>query len=549
MMVYILHPSENFGYADDSVHYVTNIKNGGAIRAHHLVLAMLPTVFRPVLGPDPSYPRTLMMMRLYVAVGGGLGILVIGVLLLRWCASTFAALSGMLLVGLSYGYWAYSVLTDLYVPAIAFALTAIWLADKACSEARTGRVLVVLLLCIVAVLLAAVNHQLQALVAIPITLGILFSRRHGKGTWESVGRAAYFFVIVSCAGLAIFYTFFKLDPSDDFLLFVRGMSAYMDRPMQDHLQLLTPVYAFVGFVRVLIYPEYLLGFDKLFSVVQGQFPVKFLEDERFLLRDMGDVSLSFLTVLNVFIVALSLFYLIAGIRAFRRSRMSPGQWMAVGWTCVMTIASVMWEPTSNEFWIWAMPALSILITPFALGGSVGAGKWVAVLALICSMLIANGTVLWKYGSASNCIYRENKRYLGYLTADDLAIEAGFQNSKAAESLVETPAQRYESIFGAFSMADSSLIDRLDTVARSGGRVVLDPMLVMPSMAENNYMEFALGKGKRAEVQGALRDLEHYCEENGIELIGLVRIGAEELRVDRRDFNGYIRLVTVDELSS
>lgn len=543
---YLISPSENFAYADDSLHYVNNVAHGGAWKVHHLIQVVLAHAFRLVpLEMESGFHKSLVLMRIYVALCSFLALMVVGNLMLRWRYGIGAAVGAMLFVACSYGYWAYSIVPDLYVPSIAFTLLAIWFAEKACCDERPAGGYGSITLSALSILVAALNHQLQALVVVPITLVMLLVR-HGGRRVESARRAAVFFAIVGIMGFSVFYWFYKLSAHDNFLLFVRGMSAYMERPSQDHLQPLTPVYAAVGLTRTIVYPEYVLGFDGIYEAVQRQFPLKFLVDERYIIRDTGTIWLGVLTALNVLLLGGLAFLSVLGARSIKRARpQAPGYWMVVLWACSMAAVSVLWEPTSNEFWIWAMPALALVLTPLIAGKE---KRWTfALVFFLAALLVANAPIMWRYRSAAHCIYRVNKTYLERLTGSDLAIEAGYQNSNAAGLLVRSPATRHFCTLGAFSLQDSLLMEELRQTAERGGRVIVDPMLMMPTNVECSYMEFAIRGSRRTQVADALGQLENYCESQHIPLYGVVRQGVDVVPFERRRFHGYLTDVQPDAL--
>ena len=136
--LYLLLPSAIYSYADDSLPFAVRIWQGSHVNVHHLVLSVLHEVSRwcGFGGPEGLAP-TQLLIRAYVALCGAAALWTVGLLLQRWTGSLLVGLAGIAMTASTYTFWAYSIVTDFYVPAAAFALLAILFADLATTALNT----------------------------------------------------------------------------------------------------------------------------------------------------------------------------------------------------------------------------------------------------------------------------------------------------------------------------------------------------------------------------------------------------------------------------
>jgi hypothetical protein len=272
------------------------------------------------------------------------------------------------------------------------------------------------------------------------------------------------------------------------------------------------------------------------------FPIKILFDDRYLTRTLSGPTVALLLVLaSVLLLAFAL-VLARSLWLLRREPpRSPGGWMLFHWVGVQTLFFAAWEPTSNEFWIWLLPCLAIFGMGPLLRGSPRGPRAALAWALPLALLLVNLPVVSRYWSRDNCIYRVNKTYLPRLDARDLPLTRAAYGITFLEHL-EAPAIRPQGSFeGTFSLADTALQRRLGEVRASGGRVVLDPMLVSPEDSENRLQVFLAHCGRDSTVRELLR-LESFCAENRIALLAVARRGSSVLRFEPCPFAGYARWV-------
>jgi hypothetical protein len=541
---HLLHGSENYIYADDSLRFALYVDRAPTIIVHHLMLVVLHGVARVLAPVAPDIPGTIALFRLYVAATSALALSMVGLLTLRWFGSAGAALMALLSVAFTYGFWSYSIVTDLYVPAVAFLLLAVYLAERARTSGRPN---VDIVLASIALLVASLNHQAHAIAVVPITLLLLFDRSGSILPAKRRRIALRFLLATGLLGLICYQAAFEFSGSPGFLAFICGYCGTFKMLPYDSLQPLTPLYAVLGILRAIFYPEIALGIDPIFELAQRAFPLKVLADDRYLVRIYPAAAIA---VIGSVIAALALLIGVAIARVFRLMRLGParppGYRMVLYWTVMQSAMFCCWEPTSNEFWIWMMPALGLLVAgPMFVHGSRRARR-IHMMSVIALFLV-NLAVISRYWSAENCIYSINKSYSSLVGPNDLVLMANFYQTSSIDQVRMPGVRRFELVDGTCVDRDARLFAMIDTVRIRGGSIFLDPMLAMPDRAE-----LAMRKWYRPGARGVDRDLielEGYCSDNAIPLYGIGRKGGEVVPFMKRKFGGYLRWIDPDRGSA
>jgi len=544
VVLYLAGTSENYIYADDALTFVADVFHEPRIVVHHLVLVVLHYANAALGFTAPGdFSKTLWLFKTYVALTSGLALWIVGALAHRWSSSLKVAIASMMFVGFTYGYWSYSIVPDVYVPAIAFALAAVFFAERACHEPRAARAFGLLSVAAVSVLLSSLNHQSHSLIVAPITLVLLFwARRDTPWKWR-IQRAAFFFALTGLLGFVVFFASYLLSRSEGgFVQYIRGYSAWMKMMPYDKVQLLTPVYAVAGILRTLAFPEYSLHFDSVYEKVHAHFSLKLLMDERYLVRNFPDPIVALLlAIILVLVVSVAVLVALAVRNAWRKPPGSAGFWMVALWLPVQTLFFGWWEPTSNEFWIWLMPCLGLLGGGLVMSAAT-ASRWRATpWVFLAALFVVNVPVVSRYWNANDCIYRVNKTYLAHVKSDDLVVSLYFTPINCLIYLHPNRPPIYERKAHQFSFDDPALSSELDKVRTVGGRVFLDPILTMPDETENALIYYQ-GKARREQVDAELLKLEAYCRQADIPLYGVTRKGSEIIPFQRRPFGGYLQWI-------
>ena len=192
-VTYLLVTSQNYTYADDSLPFAISTWAGHATIPHHLILSLLHELNLGLGHTGPGDVQVaLQTFKWYVACMSLLALVLMGQLSLRWFGSLRVALITMLTVAFTYGYWCYSIVTDVYVEALACVLLAVYLADRSYDDERPSRVYGALALAAVATLFAAINHQSECLVVVSIGAVLLFARAKQLSLGTRFRRAAVY---------------------------------------------------------------------------------------------------------------------------------------------------------------------------------------------------------------------------------------------------------------------------------------------------------------------------------------------------------------------
>jgi len=352
----------------------------------------------------------------------------------------------------------------------------------------------------------------------------------------------------------LFYLAFRASGETDFIHFLRGYEAWMATLPYDKPSLETPLYAVLGITRTLIFPDYLFKFDSIFATAQRKFELKIVMDDRFLIADMPSWAvLGSLACGALACIALAALAWVALTRRTWRHR--PGTfWALPFWVCLQSLFFALWEPTSNEFWIWLVPCLAILVVgPATRVLQNGRGRfipWAGAVALAA----ANGPVIQRYAAPDRCIYRINKEYLVRLAPSDLVVSGDGYPSMWFKLLYESATPEVHFYRGAFTLRDSVLQAQVDRVAAAGGRIFLDPTLVMPNEAELNLQDFFVQAKQQITVgveesEDQLLRFETLCQERGIPLYGIERRGGEVVPFQKRTFQGWLRYIDPDSMGT
>jgi hypothetical protein len=541
-LLYLVGTNRCYPIVDDSLPFALSVHSNPEIHVHHLILVMLAWLNKLLGFTDPDdVEKTLLLFRIYVAGSSFLGLYLVGTLSYKWFGSLRTAVVSILLTGFAAGYWLYSMITDIPIPATAFALLAVYFADRSFDDRPRGYIM--LLLASFTILVAALNHQAHSLVVIPITIVILLWRR--GPVKRRAARAIVFFALTAVLGFSAFYSgYLAADTDSDFLTFIRGYQTRGKAFTTDRLQLLTPAHTVVGVTRAVLYPEYLLHFDSGYEWATKRFPFRLLAKYRYLTRNIPAAVIWIALAISGALFMAWVFLTLRALRCLRaRAPDSPGFWMVLAWIVVQGLFSTWWLATSREFWIWAIPCMSLVGTGLAittLRGRLSSLPWVLVVAL-CAVNLPALSSLW---SEQNCLYWVNKTFVTRLRPNDLAVSPRLRSIKELTALRASSGQVLERSPGGFSFDDPGVRSAVEAVRRNGGRIILDPILVMPDPTEIYRLKYYL-RSSQSALEAELLRLESFCEAAGIPIYGVMRKGGDVVAFQQSEFGGYLKWVDSD----
>jgi hypothetical protein len=544
-LLYRIGDGHNYEYADDSWPNVVRFSFGPPTDVHHIIPKIIYEICRVGgVAVENDVNRSATVLKSYVAVMSSLALLLVGLLTLRWFRNVTASVIAMCAVGFTYGYWSYSIVPDFYVPAVTFVLLAVYFADKSYDVTR-GSAWWWLALSALSVLFASFNHQAYSLSVLAIALVLAFSQRRDLSPGLRLERTVIFLGGTAVLGFAAYYAVYLMSPRDkSFFVFVQGYAAWMKMLPYDRFQILTPVYAGIGIVRSLAFPEYALRFESAYVWVQNHFGLKGLFDEVYLMRNVGYAALAGLVILTAVVVSS-----IAGaagmtVRSVWRVRpRAPGYWMIVIWVAFQSVFFCLWEAASNEFWIWLVPCLGLLIVGPLLRGNYSKVARATPWFIVAMLFASSSVVVTKYWDADNCIYQVNKRYLSRLDNRDLAIIVALYPSQYIHYMYANHPRTFSlnSLSDgsmAVSVDKSKLMSELERVRIEGGRVFLDPMVVMPERAEANILQYHSG-ASASDLASCIQEVESSCRREQIPLYAVVRKGGGVVKFEKHEFQGEV----------
>jgi len=506
--------SWNFLYADDSLPFVVRVHQGQT-HPHHLIIGFLATV-NAWLGwvREEDFGRTLGLVRIFVSGMSLVGCLGIGYLAWLWFKRRWAVAAATVLAMVSYGFWAYSIVPDFYIPGIAAVIWAGIAVENFQCSGKWGWIGIA----VVATWVAGLCHQSYFVFAVIATCVLLLNKQT---------KAAITFLTTTSglAGVSYIIAFLGQQEYSSFWGFVRGYTAHMQFTPYEKLQVLTPLYALVGLVRSWTFPEYFVRLGTVSEWVESRYTLKLLLDDRFLLRHLPPEIAGILGGMGIVgVVLVGILLLIQAKRWHVKLRGRWSYWSLIGWGGVLLVLAVLWEPSSNEFWLWSVPLVALLLSDSrssmekCLWGLAGLGIAVATVPII-----------WLYRSPDNEIYSVNKRYRLHLQPEDIVIAADFHQTLALNWLYPTQARVLQYPLGRLEW-DSNLHDALSELARPGsrGRLILDPMIVMPHRSEIALRQKLPGY-EEEKILRILQQIASFCAwEDSVELYQQLEEIREEL---------------------
>ena len=480
VLLYALLPSRNPNYADDSLDWAEQLtRTAGLINSHHLALNFWRVVWHGLhdgLGL-PIGPGGL--LSLWSAICGAAGLAALW-LLLRRTHPPALALAGVLICGFSVGYWSYSIVGDVYVPAIAFLtigterfLAALHSPDRARS-ARAA------LLSVLALYVSVMHHQAHAVYVAMLAPASLLLRAIPWNRRLTVACAVPLMVGLLSLGTYLgVYAAKDRGPGESFMGFIEGYAGHFDtRADQKAFGATALINAAGGQARALVSYNVLFRSTRATQAIQARFPYRNVYSYPYLVRKVPVPTAVAIGLASALAGLLILGFVIAGAVLAIRERDSALLLLLVALPQAMFF--MWWEGISDEFWLWTLPTLAVVVVTGARVLGRHAATAMGAIAMLLFLSTSLGSVLL-YLDASNDIDSVNDAYMKELAPDDLLISwDGIQSTARALLLHRDDAFSYFNIqahAGHWSSADSSEMEQTITRTLSRhGRIWLGPYL-------------------------------------------------------------------------
>jgi len=446
--------------AEDSIGYLVNIRNGHAstiFNPYHLVHSWLGWgAFRIAagLGYDGG---PLVPVQALNALLGAAGLALLWLLMRRVTDGRMAAAVAVGVVGLSYGYWAYSLGADVYTLSALLLIAALFLGYRAVMEPGVAA-FAAFGLATGATVLA---HNSNVLFGIVGAAAILLAARDGwrerRGEIAVIARYAAGYaagVIVAVAplylvALAVVGANTPSEAND-------WLTKYAQSGDWGKVSASSGPKAVVGSGRALVGAHFLFSLQRVRDRAEEVAPEKSLREEAYLVRDMPEAAAWGLLIVAG-VSAASMLALLARWLAPRRPAVDArGRTLALlslAWLVPYAVFVTWWEPVNPEFWIvvW-IPAAILLGLP--LSGHGGRGAALLVGALLGSLMVVNlAGSIGPQLTEQNDYWRERIAwYEAEASPDDLVVTNGF---------IETEYLRY---FARTQVLNVDLYDKPDLEA-------------------------------------------------------------------------------------
>jgi len=499
LLLYALLPSRNPNYADDSLDWAEQLtRTQGLINSHHLALNFWRVAWH---GLHDGLGLTIgsgQLLSLWSAICGAAGLAALWLMLRRTFPPTLA-LAGVLTCGFSAGYWSYSIVGDVYIPAIAFLTIGTERFLAALHSPGRARSMRAALMSGLALYVSVMHHQAHAVyvaMLAPASLllrGIPWNRRLTVAC--SVPLLAGMLSLATYMGV---YAARDKAPGESFGGFVAGYAGHFEtRADQKALGAKALVNAAAGQARALITYNVVFRSTQATQAIQARFPYRNVYSYPYLVRNLSVPSAVAIGLASALAGFLIVGFVIIGVVLAIRERDSALLLLLVA--LPQAIFFMWWEGISDEFWLWTIPTLAVV----AVTGTRVLGRHAATAMGAIATLLLLSTSLGSvrlYLDAGNDIDSVNDAYMKDLAPDDLLISwDGIQSTGRVNLLRPSDTFGYFNIqarAGHWSSADSLEMEQAISSNRSrNGRIWLGPYL--HDMPASN-MQFILAQNPAFE---------------------------------------------------
>ncbi|MHA0289251.1 hypothetical protein ACXYX3_22775 [Mycobacterium sp. C3-094] len=476
--VYALLPTRNFNYADDSLSWAYQLTQpSGVINSHHLYLNGMRVLYR-LLHDIGITVNPVELLSLYSAVWGATGLAVLFMLLGR-AGLGRQALWGTLFCAFSAGYWSYSIVGDVYVPATALMVIGFFCTYCGLTAQNPRRAAQYAAGAIVAFSAMILHHQAFAMVVVGLVPAALLMRHTGvrrRLTYAAVLPMAV--GLLTSASYLLAYTSLPATQQHGIVRFGAGyVESFDPRADQKQLNLASAANMAVGQTRALVSTNVVFRSPAVAEAVAHRYPYRATYPFPYLVRDVSPPAAIAIGVSAALAAVLTACLAVRGLWAGLKERglillvflpMIP-QALFFGW----------WEGISDEFALWTLPLLAIIVTRGA-AQLTRPARWlgVTVTCLFVSTLAGSTSLYW---NADNDIDFVNDRYVHSLGSNDVLI--GFEDIQS-DFRIKLEAQqrgfRYLNYFNVRNPEQNSAFDAaLQRSIASHANIYVSPRLSYP----------------------------------------------------------------------
>ncbi len=485
LLLYLALPSANHSYADDSLRWAYGItQEGGIINSHHLIINALREAFILFNSLfDSVSPSSF--LTIYSSLWGGTGLLLLS-FLLKEVGLHNSRIVGVTLCGISVGYWSYSIVGDVYVPATASLVGGTLFFLKGLKRNPSATKQAYALLSVLFFLTAIMHHQAFFVFVIGLGfIGLLYSNTLSK---QGLTYGLIISVAVGLACIAIYVSAHKFstpphEESPSTLQFMSGYaSSFTAYPDMKDLSPATLIKGAGGFARSLVSTNILFSNHSFVENIQNKFPYRHMLSQVYLAEQMTSLQITvawiglFITVLIA--APLTIFALWCCAK-----NPSAAKKVLIFSVVPQMLFFLWWESISDEFWIWILPFWAMTIC-FAVERLKKNGTLIAIVfsaALLAANLCAS---ILPYSNSSSDIDQRNSEYINTVKPGDLLIS--FDEIITAHLIKLSESKigfEYINLFGPAEKGRDLEIDKIimraEAAIRRGNSIHLGPYLIDP----------------------------------------------------------------------
>jgi len=363
-------------HTGDALAYTMAVESGDLrqlFHPHHLMYNFAGYLFYLLWRSIGWQGRALLPLQLLNAIVGALGILMFFAIAKRITRHDTIALISAALLGVSYGYWYYSLEVEVYIIASFFLLLCFWLTYNRFQMSSPKSCMLIGLLHGLAILF----HQTNVLFIFVVLTALVLPTK-SKRLCKAI--ASYLLSLALSAGLPYLLTGLVINHYSwgSFAHWIIGYAGQRS-PSWGHFGPLSPIKAAIGLGRAIVFNGWLLR-----SLRYG------------VSMDLGALASKMMPTLIIALLTIAPILL----RFKRISREHPRLTkLCLVWLISYGLFFTWWQPLNPEFWIaslipiWMLFSLSLAWTPSGMAESSTVSRcslFVAVI-LVLVLFLANLT--------------------------------------------------------------------------------------------------------------------------------------------------------------
>lgn len=484
LLVFALLPTQNFNYADDSLSWAyqltqSDIENPIPINSQHLYLDAMRWLYRLLhhVGATIS-PVTL--LALYSAVWGAIGLAFLYRFLVRAGFGNLAVW-GTLLCAFSVDYWSYSIVGDVYIPAISLMIIGLYFVYCGLTSETARNAWRYAIGATIAFLLMLAHHQAHVMLVFGLVPAAFLMQKSVVRKWRVLFGVGVPAVVCALAFLLYTVVYFAMPVKDQNGLIRFGMgyvASFQDRPDQRHLSLGALInFVTGGETRALVSTNLMFRSAEVAQAIQSRYPYRAVYPFPYLVRDIPIPVAGFLGLCALIATLLALYLFARGLWAGLKER---GLVLLVFIPMIpQVLFFAWWESISDEFAIWTLPLLAIIVARGA-AEMTHPLRWMRTI--VASLLLSTflGSILL-YWNPRNDIDWVNDQYVKSLGNNDFLI--GFEDIQSANR-IKLEAEKLG--FKYFNIRETQATDptieteaALNAAVKKGERIHVSPRFTYP----------------------------------------------------------------------